>query len=124
MQTFVLANIGDHDFAITGTSGSASLRTTVPVLNNADGTTVPVTLALDFTATTQILNDTSSRQRFRFGDFTLLIGFKQFTTIADVRGTASWTAGGVATTVTAPLTNGDTFGTLDSTVSVDRVTSK
>ena len=83
-----------------------------------------MTLALDFTATTQILNDMSSRQRFRFGDFTLLIGFKQLTTIADVRGTASSTAGGVATTVTAPLTNGDTFGTLDSTVSVDRFTSK
>jgi hypothetical protein len=124
MQTFVLANIGDRDFAITGNSSAASLRTTVPVFNNADGTTVPVTLALDFTATTQILNDTSSRQKFRFGDFTLLIGFKEFTTIADVRGTASWTAGGVATTVTAPLANGDTFGTLDSTVSVDRFTSK
>ena len=51
MQAFAFANIGDHDFTITGNSKSASLRTTVPVFNNIDGTTVPVTLALDFEAT-------------------------------------------------------------------------
>jgi len=124
MQAFAFAdNIADG-FSITGTSKSASLHITVPVLNNIDGTTVPVTLALEFEATGEVLNDTSSRQRFRFGDFTFLTGFKQLTTIASVRGTASWRAGGVSTTVTAPLTNGDTFATLDSTVSVDRFTSK
>jgi hypothetical protein len=124
VQAFASANIRDGEFKITGDSKSASLRTTVPVLNDVDGTMVPVTLALDFEATGQVLNDTSSRQKFRFGDFTFLTAFKQFTTIADVRGTASWFASGVATRVIAPLTNGDTFATLDSTVSVDRFTSK
>ena len=122
MQAFAFAENLDG-FSITGTSKSASLHTTVPVPNSVDGTTVPVTLALEFAATGEVLNDTSSRQRFRFGDFTFLTAFKQTTTIASVRGTASWTAGGVSTTVTAPLTNGDTFATLDSTVSVDRLTS-
>ena len=124
MQAFTIANIGDRDFTITGDSTSASLRTTVPVPNSADGTTVAVTLALDFTTTGQVVNDTSSHQKFKFGDFMFVTTFKQFTTLADVRGTASWTAGGVATTVTAPLTNGDTFATLDSTVAVDRLTSQ
>ncbi len=118
------ANGTDHDFNITGDSTSASLRTTVPVLNNADGTTVAITLALNFSTTGQVVNDTSSHQKFKFGDFTFVTTFKEFTTLADVRGTASWTAGGVATTVTAPLTNGDTFATLDSTLAVDRLTSK
>jgi hypothetical protein len=111
-------------FQINGSSKSASLNTTVPVFNNADGTTVPVRLALDFQTTGEVLNDTSSRQKFRFGDFTFLTSFKQFTTLASVRGTASWTAGGVSTTVNAPLANGDTFATLDSTVAVDRFSSK
>jgi hypothetical protein len=111
-------------FSILGSSKSASLNTTVPVFNNADGTTVLVTLALNFEATGEVLNDTSARQKFRFGDSTFLTSFKELTTIASVRGTASWTAGGVSTTINAPLTNGDTFATLDSTLSVDRFTSK
>jgi hypothetical protein len=123
MQAFAFVD-NLQGFTVNGNSKSATLNTTVPVFNDADGTTVPVTLALEFQATGEVLNDTSSREKFRFGDFTFLTAFKQLTTIASVRGTASWAAGGVSTTVNVPLANGDTFATLDSTVSVDRFSSK
>jgi hypothetical protein len=123
MQAFAFVD-NLQGFQINGSSKSASLNTTVPVFNNADGTTVPVRLALDFQTTGEVLNDTSSRQKFRFGDSVFLTAFKQLTTIASVRGTASWAAGGISTTINAPLANGDTFATLDSTVSVDRFSSK
>jgi hypothetical protein len=123
MQTFAFVD-NLQGFEINGSSTSASLNTTVSVFNNADGTTVPVTLALNFQTTGEVLNDTSSRQKFRFGDSTFLTSFKELTTIASVRGTASWRAGGVTTTINAPLANGDTFATLDSTISVDRFSSK
>jgi hypothetical protein len=123
MQAFAFVD-NLKGFTINGSSKSASLNTSVPVFNDADGTTVPVTLALEFQTTGEVLNDTSSRQKFRFGDSMFLTAFKQFTTIASVRGTTSWAAGGISTTVNAPLANGDTFATLDSTVSVDRFSSK
>ena len=86
---------------------------------------VVLQLAVVFgTTLREVFNDFGSRDKFRFGEFTFLTVFKELTTLASVRGTASWTAGGISTTVIAPLTNGDTFATLDSTVSVDRFSSK
>jgi hypothetical protein len=123
MQAFAFVD-NLQGFTVNGSSKAASLNTTVSVFNEADGTTVPVTLVLQFQTTGEVLNDTSSRQKFRFGDSTFLTVFKQLTTIASVRGTASWAAGGVSTTINVPLANGDMFATLDSTLSVDRFSSQ